>query len=367
MCIRDRVYDMQILVDNHSDESWNSLMAVSLKGQPMQIVNASSDGKQMLYTIPIVKKNTEEYLSPMEFHYRKSENKLFAAGKSFFHAYDTETMKLCFASKELKKKEIVSAFDLANPSASNYESIKNAAILGGFDKRISVLDLASDKIVHTMKAHMNGVTCVKSHPTDSFYCFSGARQDNVVYQWDLRAMDTYVRYFEHKGSTNQRMKFTVSEDGELLVLGDTEGSVLIFSVKDGEIQTSFKDHEDTVNCADFLRNQILLTVSGSRSYSFKSSTTAAQRTASKNSNSGRMVIEDDDDSDENSSTTSSDADEYEDSGAKAAGSIIAKKQSLISIRDLSFRQDQVNNNFAGCVSVLSLFDLHFLLSLYDLE
>jgi hypothetical protein len=48
--------------------------------------------------------------------------------------------------------------------------------------------------------------------------YTAARQDNLVYQWDLRNTSTFVHYFERSNCTNQRTTFDLN--GRYIVLGN---------------------------------------------------------------------------------------------------------------------------------------------------
>ena len=120
--------------------------------------------------------------------------------------------------------------------------------MGKFDKEINLLDTNSDKVIYTIQGHVNGLTHVRFDPTNAHYLYSGARQDNLVYMWDLRNLSNFTKYFERESQTNQRMKFDITKDGKYIILGHTNGKISVHDINSEQIVYEFKEHYDTVNC-----------------------------------------------------------------------------------------------------------------------
>lgn len=70
---------------------------------------------------------------------------------------------------------------------------------------------------------------------DYYTLFSGARKDNMIYQWDMRDYSKPVATFERQVSTNQRIYFDLSPAMEWLVSGDTTGLVKAWNLNTSEL------------------------------------------------------------------------------------------------------------------------------------
>jgi len=104
-------------------------------------------------------------------------------------------MRLNFASRAVKAKEIISTFDFCNKEAQYHEYVKDVVALGKFNKQVDILSVKNDKKIGTLKGHVGGVTFIKFSPANAFELFTGARQDDLVYLWDLRKFDEFVTYY----------------------------------------------------------------------------------------------------------------------------------------------------------------------------
>jgi len=99
--------------------------------------------------------------------------------------------------------------------------------------------------------------------------FSGARKDNNIFVWDLRKLENpLISYYIRNSNTNQKMIFDISEFGNLLATGCTNGEILIFDTMKNAVINSFSGHYDSVVCTQFcpISDKILLTASGQRHY-----------------------------------------------------------------------------------------------------
>ena len=55
-------------------------------------------------------------------------------------------------------------------------------------------------------------------PLNSLHLYSAARQDNFVYEWDLRNTSKFIGYIERSNCTNQRVSFDTN--GKEFLLGN---------------------------------------------------------------------------------------------------------------------------------------------------
>lgn len=54
---------------------------------------------------------------------------------------------------------------------------------------------------------------LKFHPFDGNFFFSSARKDNFKYLWDIRNLKTFVKCYELKNYTNQRININFNWNG----------------------------------------------------------------------------------------------------------------------------------------------------------
>ncbi|KXZ56204.1 hypothetical protein GPECTOR_1g177 [Gonium pectorale] len=103
---------------------------------------------------------------------------------------------------------------------------------------------------------------------DGNYLFTGARQDEHMFCWDIRY--TYESLYTMRrdtGRTNQRIQFDIEPCGKHLITGNGDGSVRMFNLQDGSQVDQQPVAADTVNGAAFHPSlDLLATASGHRRY-----------------------------------------------------------------------------------------------------
>ena len=92
---------------------------------------------------------------------------------------------------------------------------------GAYDGSVALYDVNTGEQQLLMHGHSGGVTHVRFSP-DGNYLYTGARRDDRVLCWDVRASAGVV-YALHRGSecTNQRLGFDIEPGGRHLLAGGT--------------------------------------------------------------------------------------------------------------------------------------------------
>lgn len=90
------------------------------------------------------------------------------------------------------------------------------------------------------KAHMDAVTCVKMTPNENIVVSTG--KDHTVKLWDVRTWKQLGSTFEHSAYTTalaggcRKSEFCISPNGQYIVLGSNDGSVIVLDIANGKIQ-----------------------------------------------------------------------------------------------------------------------------------
>mmetsp|Transcript_18589 Transcript_18589/g.16466 ORF Transcript_18589/g.16466 Transcript_18589/m.16466 type:complete len:137 (+) Transcript_18589:466-876(+) len=82
----------------------------------------------------------------------------------------------------------------------------------------------------------NGCTQIEF---DDVYAFTGARNDNYVYVWDLRNDTQPVGSFYRNADTSQRMYFSYDKQSKSLVTGSLDGTITVYDVFNQSIKAHF--------------------------------------------------------------------------------------------------------------------------------
>lgn len=94
---------------------------------------------------------------------------------------------------------------------------------GAYDGSVALYDVNTREQLLLLHGHAGGVTHARFSP-DGNYLYTGARRDDRVLCWDVRATSGVV-YALHRGSegTNQRLGFDIEPGGRHLLAGGTVG------------------------------------------------------------------------------------------------------------------------------------------------
>ncbi|KAL4493136.1 hypothetical protein ABPG72_003221 [Tetrahymena utriculariae] len=284
------LYD-SIMLKNKSDQD---LVIVSIKNQPINVYKLQNDiyniedqplpPKNSLKSVGYLssqKKNTENYQTPLQFKY--DDNQLYGVGKQFVIKYDLNKFQIKDSYEKFVKSDILSCFDIPNQNSADYSKYQDVVAFGKFDRKIEILDYKQKKIVNQFGLHLGGITCLKFDPQDSNYLYSGARKDDLIYQWDLRKQDTFVHYYQRKCTTNQRIQFDILDN--ILAYGRMNGDISFVNTNSKETLLNQKIHEDCVNSVKLFQKEdkkYCISTSGQRHYkiSDESDTTDSEEDSS---------------------------------------------------------------------------------------
>lgn len=126
----------------------------------------------------------------------------------------------------------------------------------------------SGAAVSSLQGHSGGVTALRWTP-DGCYLASGARRDDALVLWDVRAAGhgAVYRFARSASGTNQRVEFDVEPSGRHIVTGGDDGVVRAFDLRDGTEAASFRAADTVV--AGFSFNPVAplaATASGTRQF-----------------------------------------------------------------------------------------------------
>ena len=103
----------------------------------------------------------------------------------------------------------------------------NKLIIGGSDKSIRILDIATQKSEKILKAHSKAVTCLAISP-DGRLLFSGS-SDKTIKIWDLQKQE-YIYEIKDNRSEITCLSISFMEQKLILASGSSDGTVNIFEI-----------------------------------------------------------------------------------------------------------------------------------------
>ncbi|XP_025419867.1 telomerase Cajal body protein 1 isoform X3 [Sipha flava] len=100
---------------------------------------------------------------------------------------------------------------------------KSIFAVGTYNKDIGVY--GGNQLMYILRGHKSGITQLQFSP-DGLKLYSGSRKgDNDIVCWDLRNVGQTLYSAERTVTTNQRICFDISSDGQYLVSGNCTGDV----------------------------------------------------------------------------------------------------------------------------------------------
>jgi WD40 repeat protein len=100
---------------------------------------------------------------------------------------------------------------------------------GSYSAVISLFDPRTNEALFLLHGHKGGLTQLMFSP-DGNFLYSGARQDDQLYCWDVRYTQQALYCCERaSGSTNQRIGFDIEPGGRYLATGGTDGRIKVSS------------------------------------------------------------------------------------------------------------------------------------------
>lgn len=113
----------------------------------------------------------------------------------------------------------------------------NLVALGSWNKSCATYDtrIRSMNVIQSNSGHNAGLTLIK-FSSDGQLLVTGSRKENKIFSWDLRNLSNPLRMFERTVTTNQRIYFDISNEGNWLLSGDTDGYVHVWNMKNEDIK-----------------------------------------------------------------------------------------------------------------------------------
>jgi len=138
-----------------------------------------------------------------------------------------------------------------------HPQLNNIFAAGSYGSSIGLYSLQTNQIFALFKGQKKGITHIK-FSTDGTKLFSGTRNDDDVFCWDMRNPGEVLAVYKRDLSTNQKMYFDITPGDQYLLSGSRDGNILVFELENtssldksdaGEVLpvSSFKAHNDCVN------------------------------------------------------------------------------------------------------------------------
>lgn len=111
---------------------------------------------------------------------------------------------------------------------------------GATDGAAALFDIVSGAPIALLHGgHAGGIMHARFSP-DGNYLYTGARRDDAIVCWDVRATGGVVYALRRPGDTNQRLGFDIEPCGRHLLAGGTDGAVHVFDLATGACAAEFK-------------------------------------------------------------------------------------------------------------------------------
>ncbi|GIL92819.1 hypothetical protein Vretimale_19220 [Volvox reticuliferus] len=138
---------------------------------------------------------------------------------------------------------------------------------GTYTGALGVYDARTYELLLILTGNRGGLTQVM-FSSDGNYLYTGARQDDQMFCWDVRSTYEAVYTMQRDtAKTNQRIQFDIEPCGKHLITGGCDGAVTIFDLQSGTQVDHQRIAADTVNGAVFHPSlDLLATASGHRRY-----------------------------------------------------------------------------------------------------
>ncbi|KAB7499877.1 Telomerase Cajal body protein 1 [Armadillidium nasatum] len=158
---------------------------------------------------------------------------------------------------------------------SCHPQLRSVIAAGSYSSSLALYSLQTQRPFVILQGQKKGITHIK-FSGDGTKLFSGTRNDDDIFCWDMRNPGELLAVYKRELTTNQKYYFDVTpQDDRFLITGTKRGQVLVYDLSSsssntdqGDIlpTTSFTAHKDCVNGISVHPNlPLLATSSGQRS------------------------------------------------------------------------------------------------------
>lgn len=109
----------------------------------------------------------------------------------------------------------------------------NQLVTGGKDMNISIVDISSNQVVHTLKGHEGPIINVLYDPIHNMLCSSS--QDSTVRVWNMDNANVFVCHHVLRYHSDVVIGLTYHPSGDYLACGSLDGTWSLVDVKMGNL------------------------------------------------------------------------------------------------------------------------------------
>ena len=130
----------------------------------------------------------------------------------------------------------------------DFSPCNNYIVIGG-DRGIEIWDLKTQKVVKSLNAHNNSVSCVSFSPNGDY--LASASSDEKVYLWDIKRGIIKYSLDGHNGSSRA---VSFSNNSQYLASTGYDGKTIIWDIATGNKVSVLEGHKSIVWSANFSHN-----------------------------------------------------------------------------------------------------------------
>ncbi|WIA17918.1 hypothetical protein OEZ85_009412 [Tetradesmus obliquus] len=260
----ETVYDYAWFPGMSTADPVSCCFASTSRGQPIKLWDACSGQLRASYR---AYDDADEITAAASVTCSPDGSKLLAGYNKALRAFDVARPgRECRKIATYRKRQEGSMAGII--SCLCFSPVSNDLLAAGsYSRCIGLFDGRTYEQLLLLEGHKGGVTQVSFSP-DGNFLYTGARQDDQIHCWDIRATGQVLYSMSRcTSSTNQRIAFSIEPCGRHLATGGCDGAVRVFDLCDGRQVASFQAAADTVNGVDFSPCLgLLATASGHRRF-----------------------------------------------------------------------------------------------------